>query len=292
MNQTIGISGSTGYIGRLIARAFQNNGAEVVHIARDRRKVQGLFGDTAISINSELPPAMLAKLLSEHRITSVVHAATNFTHSRSIDVVAEVTSANLNFAISLFEAARQAECSFINLNSFWQLGNPREGIGPYAATKEAFRRYVQCGRPVSMRVVNLFVPETFGPHDHRGKVVGGMILARQNSQNFTVSNPKIKIDLAFAPYLANFLVQLTFLDARPTIKDIAYVNFRGVELGALSTLIATYIPDFQPEAFSGTKEFFDSPKSVNYGGIEMETSGLLGEGSLHRLVAALISESS
>lgn len=229
MNQNIALTGSTGYLGGLIANSLKQKGFKL-HLVNRGTTVTSMPLDEALPfIDASLPANKLQEIFSELDINCVVHAATHFTRSRDSSIIPQVVGANFDFSVNVFEAAKSSGARFVNFNSPWQDTVSKEGAGPYAATKEAFRRYVEVAKSNSLLVDNLYIPETFGPNDPRDKVIANLIKSRTSGEPFELKNSSAKINLSYAPFLADFVADLVSTNA-PESKICLYANFQEVPL--------------------------------------------------------------
>jgi len=239
----VALTGSTGYLGSLIAHSLEQRGARVHHVNRSRSKSQLSFGPNSSFIDADSSATELREVFSKLGIKNIVHTATHFTRSRQTEAVSDVIKANFDFSVRLFEAGRSVDARFINFNSFWQLSKGTDGLGVYAATKEAFRYYLEISASSTMRVDNLYIPETFGPNDPRDKLIANLIRARMAGKKYEVQNPDFELDLSYSPFLADFVSSLV-LDKPSDNRTAAYVNFQGLSIGKIQQTITDLIdPD-------------------------------------------------
>jgi nucleoside-diphosphate-sugar epimerase len=239
MTMGIAITGSTGFLGGQVAGFLSKRGIEVHHINRSSSKTHRIFGANASFIDSTLSANDFSTKFRDCNIQVVVHAATLFTRSTETSVVAEVVDANFSFPIRVFEAARETGARFINFNSFWQNAQSERGLGPYAATKEAFKKYIDIATPLDMKVHNVYIPETFGSNDPRDKIVANLVKSKIFGYPYEVKNPDIRVSLTYSPFLGAFISDLAINDSSPA-GPLAFVNFEDVSLGDLRDLIADY----------------------------------------------------
>jgi nucleoside-diphosphate-sugar epimerase len=199
-------------------------------------KSQLSFGPDLSFINADCSATELQEIFSKLGINNIVHAATHFTRSRQTEAVSDVIRANFDFSVRVFEAGKAVGANFINFNSFWQLEKDTDGLGLYAATKEAFRHYLEISASSTMEVYDIYIPETFGPHDPRDKLVANLIRARMEGQKYELQNPDLEIDLSYGPFLADFVSRLV-LDQPRVSSRTAYVNFPGLSIGKIQQII-------------------------------------------------------
>lgn len=230
------VTGTTGYLGGQIAKALELRGHAVVHVNRCKRRTQDKFGRDSTFINALGESGNLRDALLEHGADSVVHAATHFIGKRQLEDLESLLSANLILGVKILEASRGVSGLFINLNSFWQERRDPAGLSPYAASKEAFRKYLELAAGEGVQVENVYIPHTFGPDDHRPKIVPRMMKAALVGDDFELQNPDEEIDLSYGPFLADFLSRIA-LGETQKFGRVGYVNFAQVPLWQIKDLI-------------------------------------------------------
>lgn len=235
---TLLISGSSGYLGGVAARACKNQGFEVL-------ATSGRGGNTPnASINIDIHAngvTSLAKQIEGHRCRAVLHFATEFSRSTSGNSAESIVSANLQFAIKLAEAAKMAGVPhFINISSTWEktrsvLRGVEVLLTPYASSKRAFRAYLDERFGDSGYVKNLFLEETIGPTDHRDKVVPNLIRSALAAEPYVVREPNLGLNFALAESLASYLIE----DGNwiTMAYESGYVSYPKVTVGMVAELI-------------------------------------------------------
>jgi nucleoside-diphosphate-sugar epimerase len=234
----VAISGSTGFLGKSLALELTRQNHEVVHITRNPSKCRLIFGEgiELLDLNQE-DEALLARARI-FGVEVVIHTATHFSRSRKISELQEILAGTLMSSIRIFEVSRQLGATFVNFNSTWQTSAESQLSGtPYAASKEAFKLYVkQSNRDEEQVVRNLFVPETFGPGDTRGKLIEVLLEAHRSGIEPTINHPDNKVDLAYAPALSTFIVsEIPRLSELP--PELEIVHYSKIRVGDLRDFI-------------------------------------------------------
>lgn len=230
------VTGTTGYLGGEIAKALELRGHAVLHVNRCKRKTQDKFGPDSKFIDALDEAGNLRNALLAHGADAVVHAATHFIGNRQLEDLENLLSANLIFGAKILEASKGVSGLFINLNSFWQENKDPDGLSPYAASKEAFRKYLEVAAGEGVQVENVYIPHTFGPDDPRQKIVPRLMKAALAGDDFKLENPDEEIDLSYGPFLADFLSCIA-LGETLRFGRVGYVNFAHVPLWQIKDLI-------------------------------------------------------
>lgn len=237
----VALTGSTGFIGRFLAHDLIGRDVKVIHIGRSRERVQARFGENAIFIDAEIATQEIRERLLIHSPQVVIHCATFFSPDRNLQTAELAVQSNLDFPIKVFESAKDIAATFINLNSFWQLDSSELRSTPYAASKGAFRAYINAASTAQrQKVKNIFLPETFGPLDKRGKVMQLLIESALRKDALKLVNPQKKINLAYVPYFSRYLSSALRADDELP-NEFAYVNFPSVRLSDLQKEVENHI---------------------------------------------------
>jgi nucleoside-diphosphate-sugar epimerase len=243
----IAVTGSTGFIGSNISRELYSRGHEVLHVDRSKQKVAQLFGPESKFVSSDQSSQSIRENLSVFEPEILIHCSTFFTPSRKPEDLEGITHANLLNPIKIIEASKNLISKFVNLNSYWQIESSENLSTPYACTKEAFRTYLSSSlQHTGIKVHNLFIPETFGPGDNRGKVVQLMINGQLSGERLKLNHPEKKIDLTYVPFLVQMLAD--FVENKSELPELfSYVNFPSIELGDLLKIVDLFISKVSKE---------------------------------------------
>lgn len=227
----VAISGSTGFLGRHISSKLSEVGVPLLHIGRSVQRIHDVFGPAETVVADSV--SKLEDCLHDSGVTAVLNLATYFSRGRSPEDISAILDANLLSSVRVFEASHSCAAPFINFNSFWQLLDTSESATPYAASKEAFRVYMQMSEPGRQGTISdVYIPETFGSGDTRNKVVQLAAQAIANGGVFAPKYPDSILDLTFAPLLGTFLKD-ALLDRRALPRKFGYINFPRVHLASL-----------------------------------------------------------
>jgi nucleoside-diphosphate-sugar epimerase len=248
---SVAITGSSGYLGGLVAKRLIKEGATVIHVTRKPEELDKRFGST-LCISSELDADSLGKSFERNQVETVLHFATFFTKEDSPEIREKCLESNYNFPVRVFEASKSSASRFLNVNSVWQVQEGSSADLPYVSSKELFRKYLADHSGGHIGVSNLFLTDTFGPGDPRGKVVSSMISARARSGPSIISNPDARIDLSYSLRLSGFVND--YVSQSGTVfENLLYRNYRGLSLKELEQAIDKAFSYFE----SGKREIGD-----------------------------------
>ena len=197
------LSGITGFIGTHLARALVGRGVEVHAVIRPGSRIDRV-ADLVPRVSLHEDDGSIHGLIDlARRVRPEVcfHLATHFVAEHTaadIDLLAE---SNVAFPMRLAEAAASGGCRrFVNAGTAWQHveGAPYRPKSLYAATKQAFedvlRYYAESDR---LTVCTLTIFDTYGPDDHRGKLVSTLVRAARSGETLAMGSGHQLIDLLY-----------------------------------------------------------------------------------------------
>lgn len=166
------MTGSTGYIGKLLVSHLLATGVQVVGIGRtppaDIDKTENFVFIKFRGAES------LVESFSPFEIVGVIHLATFYTNEhRTVDVQGMLET-NVVFLTSVTEAAVQSGAKWlVNIGSHAQLyGADNTPASLYAASKSAFQQILRFyADAYRLQVATLLLGDVFGPHDQRPKIL-------------------------------------------------------------------------------------------------------------------------
>jgi len=232
---SVAITGSSGYLGGLVAKRLIKEGARVIHVTRQPEELDKRFGPS-FCISSELHADALGKSFERYEVETVLHFATFFTKEDSPEILEKCLESNYYFPVRVFEASKRSASRFLNVNSVWQIQDSESATLPYASSKELFRNFLADKVDESITISNLFLTDTFGPNDPRGKVVSSMITARSRRGPSIISNLDARMDLSYSLRLSSFVNEYV---ARPetVFENLLYRNYPNLSLKELEQTI-------------------------------------------------------
>lgn len=187
------ILGDTGFIGRELWRILSASGYDLVGVSSKSVHVnegQG-SGEYTYAYLSEL-----LGILAVHDFDYVYLSANYFTRSSS---VSSPVSKTLNYVnsvmpLSIVDCILGSDTFICNLSSFWVLPNHSMRALPYAQSKESLISGLK-SRVKQANLVNLYLTETFGPGDRRGKVSQRIVEAKISGTQLEPDTPSAIISL-------------------------------------------------------------------------------------------------
>lgn len=164
MSKRIVITGAKGFLGKHLVTAAQARGDEVFAIHR-------LSDELAVGYDDEHLEAKLTAFAPD----VVVHLAASYAD----EAKGEGVQANLLLPLRLLEwAASNGQVKFISAGSFWQYGDRLSpgAVDFYSASKNALMAYLEYYRQrEGVETYQLILSSTYGPDDHRGKLVDYLV---------------------------------------------------------------------------------------------------------------------
>ena len=242
----IAISGSTGFLGKGLALALTENAHQVLHITRNPDKSRMVFGQEVACLDLNQDDEALLAETQSFGVEVFIHTATHFSRSRNISDLQDIISGAMTNSVRIYELSRHVGASFLNFNSMWQLSQDGNLAGtPYAAAKDAFRTYLRQSNVGASQIIrDVFIPETFGPGDTRGKIVQILLESKKSGVFPEIKNPEALIDLLYAPSLTAFvLAKLGSLNDLP--GEFAVINYPRIKIKNLRDFITS--EDFENE---------------------------------------------
>lgn len=167
------VTGSTGFIGsHLVLYLLKENHEVHVTTRAIKEDVQSISGLTVHLLNSS---DSLEKIFSSFKPNVVIHLATNYQHTTSLDAIDAMVSSNIHFGNELLEIMARYGCNkLINTTTCAEF-NSKGDYSPnslYAASKRAFRDictyYVNCH---NLKLIDLVLYDNYGANDTRGKII-------------------------------------------------------------------------------------------------------------------------
>jgi UDP-glucose 4-epimerase len=188
------LTGSRGYVGRLIVDQLLERGDPVVTYDRDYT-VELRPGVTAVQGELHDIPRLLATLIT-HDVGRIIHTAAQSNPDFSLEFPLATFTSNVEGTVHLFEAARLAgvrrivnyssECAYgHNPDRIVELETPLRPTTPYGVTKVATELLGDVyNRRFGADILSLRVSEVYGPGQAQPIVLKDMIRAALADQPF------------------------------------------------------------------------------------------------------------
>ncbi len=196
------ITGITGYIGSCLARTLLTD-CEVYGLVREplRREYIGDFEGQVrlIGVNGSYDSVEAA--LRQVQPDVVYHLAAYYTGAHGAEVTPMLLASNITFGGYLLEAMTVCGCPALVCASTvmaYYGGESYRPLNLYAATKQAFSDllayYTDAGL---VRAVTLVLSDTYGPGDHRPKLLNLVKGAAQSGERFALSDGGQDYDVVY-----------------------------------------------------------------------------------------------
>ena len=215
------VSGASGFIGRHLVKRLLSEGWGVTAVERAGGSTRATNRSIA-GVTTVVDPGTTADLCDAtagRGFTHCFHLATHFVAHHRPEDVDRLIEANLAFGTRLAEAAVSAGCQHIlNVSTAWQHyeGARYSPVSLYAATKQAFEDILAYFAHVT-NVTTLTIPDTYGPQDDRGKLLGLLIQALKNNTILEMSSGHQLVDLLYVDDVVDALLRATEPDSTPGV---------------------------------------------------------------------------
>jgi len=206
------VTGVTGFIGAHLARTLIAEGATVHAVVRPDARLDRIpdLVDTVVFHVDDGTTERLARAVRDAAPEASFHLATNFVAEHRADQVGALVADNVGFPARLADALADAGAtSLVNVGTAWQHvdGAPYRPKNLYAATKQAFEVVLQYYTDRDLlRVVTVNVYDSYGPLDHRGKLLSHLVRSLRTGEALDMGSGVQLIDLVHVDDIAAALV--------------------------------------------------------------------------------------
>jgi nucleoside-diphosphate-sugar epimerase len=187
------ITGATGYIGGCLVKHLNDQGWGVHCLVRpssDIKTLVSMFGENYIHTYDGSFDSMI-DVLESSRPDVVFHLASLFVVEHKPDQVDDLLYSNIIMGSHLLEAMTHTRCeSLVNVGTYWQFfhSSKYRPVNLYAATKQCFEDILFFYTDAKgLKSVTVYLFDTYGPEDDRGKVFNLLINAAKNNKSLGVS---------------------------------------------------------------------------------------------------------
>ena len=236
------LTGGTGFVGSNLAKSLTDDGHDVILLVRRSSDLK-VVSDYLDRITTKIYDGSYSSIerALDGDVELVIHCASLFLSDHNEDDVEGLVDSNIKFPSMLLEAmAKKGVTNFINTGTSWQHYN-NENYNPvnlYAATKQAFddivRYYLEVKR---IKCVTLKLFDTYGPNDHRGKLVSFLLGKLKSGGELDLSPGEQEISLVHISDLV-FSYELAIQEVKKlNLGEIKSYGVRSCKTHKLRSLI-------------------------------------------------------
>lgn len=218
----IAITGATGYLaGNILKRLIKNTDVDEIAVIEHKRHVD--FNSEKISYYSALSDSELRAAI--HNSSFVIHFAALYKTRTDLETVEELVKSNILLTSQILAvSSEQDNCRVIIPTTFSMLSNTQELIPStfYAATK-AFAEL--SADNFNTNTTFLRLPDTFGSHDPRHKVIDLMLSSFFEKKELRLKKSKdFELNVISVEDLVNIVEHIIYLNNDTKIQkyDLFY----------------------------------------------------------------------
>lgn len=233
-SQTCLISGSTGFLGTHLVKAFLAEGFIVVGIKRENSSLARLNGLNK-SKNLYLYDACYSNLkraFQEHQIDAIIHTACCY--GRKGENLSDIIQTNIQFGIQLLDLACNCDTRlFINTDTLLPIN-----LNDYTLSKKQLTEWLKkyAGK---IKIVNVKLEHMYGPGDGDAKFIGMLLAQLQKHAS--------AIPLTTGVQKRDFVYITDVVSAYVTIYKNSYSlqNFTEFEVGSGKSIpVKTFVEEY------------------------------------------------
>ena len=228
------VTGATGFVGSHVARGLLGRGVEVHALVRPGahlERVPDLVGRVAVHVDDGTV-AGLAAVVDDARPEATFHLATNFVAEHGPDDVVALVADNVGFPTRLADALAGEGTAFVNVGTGWQHvdGARYRPKSLYAASKQAFEDMLRFYTDRDLlRAVTVNLYDSYGPLDHRPKLLGALIRSLHTGDVLPMSSGVQLVDLVHVDDIVDALLRAAALAGDAPVvpgarDDVAYYS--------------------------------------------------------------------
>lgn len=217
---TILLTGSTGFLGSYLLKAFVNNGDKVIAIKRSTSNTYRIEKYLSNVVYYNIDKTELSEIFKNHKIDLVVNTVTNY--GRKDSKISSIVDANVIFGLKLLEESVNHKVqAFINTDTLLD-----RNINAYALSKGQLVDWMHFLSNHSTKMITIKIEHMYGPLDDENKFIYWVI--NQLKQNVE------KIDLTSGKQKRDFIYIDDIVSAYETIiQNInTFSSFEEFELGS------------------------------------------------------------
>jgi nucleoside-diphosphate-sugar epimerase len=194
------VTGVTGFVGSHLARNLLASGADVHAIVRPGSHldhIPDLVERVVYHVDDGTVDTM-RRIVDATSPDVTFHLATNFIAEHVPADIDALVADNVAFPTRLADALGDVGRVFVNVGTSWQHvdGARYRPKNLYAATKQAFEDVLQFyAERERLRAVTVNLYDSYGPLDHRSKLLGSLVTALQTGDALAMSSGVQLLDL-------------------------------------------------------------------------------------------------
>ncbi|MCK5320477.1 NAD-dependent epimerase/dehydratase [Candidatus Parcubacteria bacterium] len=233
-NNTILITGSTGFLGSHLVKLLVKNNYKVIAVKRSASsivRIQNLIKTKTIK-TFDTDKESFEDLFLNNKIDFIIHAATSY--GRTNENTEEVKQANFDLPLKLLKLGiKHKSIAFINSDTFLNKENDQsEKNHVYITTKKEFLK--EAKKQISntdIKFVNLVIEHMYGPDDNHTKIIPFLIKKLlQNQEKIALNTGEQKRDFIFVDDVCE-----AYLKTIKYIGDLNHFEEFGIGMGKAAT---------------------------------------------------------
>lgn len=249
---TILVTGSTGFLGSYLLKAFIDSGYKVIALKRASSKTYRIDDYVDKYTSYDIDKVELNTIFETHPIDLIINTVTNY--GRSNKKISSIIETNLLFGLKLLEeSVNHSVQAFVNTDTLLD-----RNLNAYALSKGQLVDWMRFLSTKSTKMINIKIEHMYGPKDDENKFIYWLI--NQLKQNVE------KVDLTSGIQKRDFIYIDDIVSAYETIiQNINTLSsFEEFELGTGASIeVKTFIEKIYRE-LSNTQEL---STKLNFGAI-------------------------
>ena len=233
MNNTVLVTGGTGFIGSHVVELLLNEGYEVVLLKRSNSEMWRINEFKHRISCYDIDKIEMNEIFQKESINTIIHLATYYKKFHTLEDVDPMITSNINFPVKLLEMAREFDIkSFVNTGTFFEYAYNtlpivenfnEKPFNFYATTKIAFENILKyyCNEyGINAVTLKLFSP--YGPYDNEEKIIPLLINHAINGEDIILSHGLQKLDFVYVKDIAD--AYLKSVEKISQITDYEAIN--------------------------------------------------------------------
>jgi len=189
---TILLTGSTGFLGSYLLKAFVNNGDKVIAIKRSTSNTYRIEKYLSNIVSYDIDKTELSDIFQNHKIDLVVNTVTNY--GRKDSKISSIVDANVIFGLKLLEESVNHKVqAFINTDTLLD-----RNLNAYALSKGQLVDWMHFLSNHSTKMINIKIEHMYGPLDDENKFIYWVInQLKQNVEKIDLTSGQQKRDFIY-----------------------------------------------------------------------------------------------